>query len=111
MGVKLFKTHLFQIAFFQWPSQGYSYRSIFNQSFLWMRPVRITEAKTLSHFQDTVWLLKLKLPYIGGVLCELVIEKSYRSCICTLFLHQKVEIDVIFSLRTADSEIRADFFF
>ena len=40
---------------------------------------------------------------------EVLFEKIYRSCIWTLFLPQGVKIELIFALRAAVSEIRADF--
>ncbi len=40
---------------------------------------------------------------------EVLFEKNYKSCIWTLFLPQGVEIELIFALQAAVSEIRADF--
>ncbi len=47
-----------------------------------------------------------KLPYLG---MNLAIGQSSRSCTYTLFLPQGVEIELIFTLRAAVSEIQADF--
>ncbi len=57
-----------------------------------------------SGFRDTVRFSKL--PYLG---MESGMWKSARSCLWAVFLPQEVEIEVIFSLRVAVSEIWADF--
>ncbi len=46
---------------------------------------------------------------ILGYETEVLFEKIYRSFIWTLFLPQGVKIELIFALRPAVSEIRADF--
>ncbi len=60
---------------------------------------------TGSSFLDTgrFW----KLPYLG--MKHLAIGQTYGSCTYTLFLRQGVEIELIFALQAAVSEIRTDF--
>ncbi len=55
-----------------------------------------------SDFWDTGWISKL--PYLGRKLGQ-----SSRSCRYTPFLTERVEIELIFALRAAVSEILADF--
>ncbi len=54
-----------------------------------------------SGFRDTSRLAKLK--YLG-----LEFEKSFRSCIWTIFLPQRVEVELIVVLEAAASEIWTD---
>ncbi len=56
-----------------------------------------------SHFQETGLLSKLLYWLIK------VSEKSSRNCTCTLFLQHGLKIELIFTLLTAVSDIRADF--
>ena len=46
---------------------------------------------------------------IAILVWNLVIGQSSRSCTCTLFLSQEVEIELIFSLRVVVSEIRVNY--
>ncbi len=63
--------------------------SLYGQRFLRYRPI-------------------FKMPYLG-IKLSMAIGQNARSCTYTLFLPHRVEIELIFTLWAALSEIRADF--